>query len=63
MMEWELIKFIGFLSFPSPKKIREIRPKCGDEFINIRIDGRNLINMIYNDGLLEACSIFLKSFK
>ncbi|MGC0831333.1 XAC2610-related protein [Pantoea agglomerans] len=52
-----------FLFSPADKKFKEIKPTCGDDFVNVRIEGHDLINMIYDDNTPESCSIPLKSLK
>lgn len=42
-------------------KFKEIKPDCGDELINIRIEGDKLINMVYEDNTPKSCSIPLKA--
>jgi hypothetical protein len=36
----------------------EIQPKCGDEFINIKLDKKNktVINSYYSDNVMTGCS-------
>ncbi|WP_303745268.1 XAC2610-related protein, partial [Enterobacter hormaechei] len=36
-----------FIFSPPEGKFKEIKPGCGDDFVNIRIDGDNLINTFY----------------
>lgn len=45
------------------KKFKEIKPTCGDDFVNIRIDGENLINVIYDDNAPKSCTMPLKTLK
>ncbi|WP_261641168.1 hypothetical protein [Erwinia mallotivora] len=52
-----------FFFSPAEKKFKEIKPTCGDDFINVRIEGHDLINMIYDDNTPKSCSIPLKSLK
>ncbi len=52
-----------FIFFPAEKKFKEIKSTCGDDFINIRIDGDNLINMTYEDSAPKSCSIPLKTLR
>lgn len=52
-----------FIFTPAEKKFKEIKPTCGDDFINIRIDGDNLINMTYEDSAPKSCGISLKTLR
>lgn len=45
------------------KKFREIMPACGDEFVNVRVEEGNLINLIYDDNAPKSCAMSLKNFK
>lgn len=38
-----------FVFSPADKKFKEIKHICGDNFVNVRIEGHDLINMIYDD--------------
>jgi len=51
MKEWVHIKF------------NEIKPACGDDFVNIRIEDDNLINTIYDDNTPKSCAIPLRNVK
>jgi len=44
-----------FIFAPPEEKFVEIKPKCGDDFVNIRIDGDNLINTFYDDNAPKSC--------
>ncbi|WP_350437369.1 XAC2610-related protein [Pseudocitrobacter faecalis] len=52
-----------FIFSPPDKNFKEIKPTCGDDFVNLRIEGHDLINMIYDDNIPKPCSIPLKSLK
>lgn len=52
-----------FVFSPADNKFKEIKPTCGDDFVNVRIEGHDLINMIYDDNTPKSCSIPLKSLK
>ncbi|WP_409515487.1 hypothetical protein [Atlantibacter sp.] len=52
-----------FIFSPIEKKFKEIKPGCGDEFINIRIEGDNLISMVYEDNNPKSCSMPLKTLR
>jgi hypothetical protein len=52
-----------FIFSPIEKKFKEIKPTCGGDFINIRIEGDNLINMTYEDSAPKSCSIPLKTLR
>lgn len=52
-----------FVFSPADKKFKEIKPTCGDDFVNVRIEGQDLVNMIYDDNTPKSCSIPLKSLK
>ncbi len=52
-----------FVFSPADKKFKEIKPTCGDDFVNVRIESQDLVNMIYDDNTPKSCSIPLKSLK
>lgn len=56
-------KIYRLLIFLLPAKFKEINPTCGDDFVNIRIEGHELINIIYDDNTPKSCSISLKNLK
>lgn len=45
------------------EQFEEIKPTCGNEFINIRIEGDDLINVIYEGNTPKPCSMPLKTLK
>ncbi|MCE1969150.1 hypothetical protein LWT57_03885 [Enterobacter cloacae] len=44
-------------------KFKEIKPRCGDDFVNIRIDGDNLINTFYDDNASKSCAMPIEALK
>lgn len=52
-----------FIFTPAEKKFKEIKPTCGDDFLNIRTEGENLINVLYDDNAPKSCAIPLKNLK
>lgn len=52
-----------FIFSPPEEKFEEIKPKCGDDFVNIRIDGDNLINTFYDDNAPKSCVIPIDALK
>lgn len=52
-----------FVFSSTEKKFKEINPVCGDDFVNIRVEGDNLINMIYDNNIPRPCIIPLESLK
>lgn len=52
-----------FVFSPAEIKFKEKKPACGDNFVNVRVEGHDLINMIYDDNTPKSCSIPLKSLK
>ncbi|WP_395313181.1 hypothetical protein V1603_20330 [Enterobacter sp. ECC-219] len=52
-----------FVFSPAEIKFKEKKPACGDNFVNVRVEGHDLINMIYDDNTPKSCSIALKSLK
>jgi hypothetical protein len=52
-----------FIFTPAEKKFKEIKPTCGDDFLNIRTEGENLINVLYDDNAPKSCVIPLKNLK
>lgn len=52
-----------FIFTPTEKKFKEIKPVCGDDFVNIRIEGENLINVLYDGNTPKSCAIPLKALK
>lgn len=52
-----------FIFSLAENKFKEIKPSCGDDFVNIRIDGENLINAIYDDNAPKSCTMPLKTLK
>lgn len=58
---WHLDEGVGtykiyrlFIFSPADKKFKEIKPTCGDDFVNVRIEGHN---MIYDNNTPKSCSI------
>lgn len=49
-----------FIFSPPDENFKEIKPTCGDDFVNLRIEGHDFINMIYDDNTPKSCSIPLK---
>ncbi|HHL0034601.1 XAC2610-related protein [Enterobacter mori] len=53
-----------FVFSPADKNFKEIKPACGDSFVNVRVEGHDLINMIYDDNTPNSCSTLpLKNLK
>jgi len=52
-----------FIFSKTEKKFKEIKPTCGDDFVNIRTDGGDLINVIYDDNAPKLCTMPLKTLK
>lgn len=50
-----------FIFSPADEKFKEIKPTCGNDFVNVRVEGHVLINMIYDDNTPKSCSIPLRS--
>lgn len=52
-----------FIFSPLEGKFKEIKPGCGDDFVNIRIDGDNLINTFYDENTLKSCAMPIKTLE
>ncbi len=52
-----------FVFSPADKKFKEMKPTCGDDFVNVKIEDHDLINMIYDEITPKSCTIPLKSLK
>lgn len=52
-----------FIFSPPEGKFKEIKPGCGDDFVNIRIDGDNLINTFYDGNTPKSCAMPIDALK
>lgn len=52
-----------FIFAPTLNKFKEIKPGCGDDFVNILTDGDVLINTLYHDNDPKSCSMPLHALK
>lgn len=52
-----------FIFFPGDKQFKEIKPSCGDEFVNIRVERDTLVNVIYDGNTHKSCYIRLKTLE
>ena len=52
-----------FIFSPPEGKFKEIKPGCGDDFVNIRIDGDNLINTFYDGNAPKSCAMPIDALK
>lgn len=52
-----------FIFAPPEGKFKEIKSGCGDGFVNIRIEGDNLINTFYDGNAPKSCAMPIDALK
>lgn len=45
-----------FIFSQTENKFNEIKSTCGDDFIDVRINGEYLINTFYDDNATKSCA-------
>ena len=49
--------FRVFIFSPAKNNFNEIRPTCGDDFINVRLNNSRFINTLFEDNTPKTCSV------